>query len=144
MTFLQNLGLVDYSLLIGIQSKSPMDLNRPPTATSLAELVSSLKRSSMSISHSAARQKTSPFNLLEVESDNITNCQSSKPNGGGGGGGGGVASADMQLHLPPPDLVSTATSPAAALDVAMTSSEGGGQHVQNQSSSSNQKRSQNQ
>ena len=142
MTFLQNLGLVDYSLLIGIQSKSPMDLNRPPTATSLAELVSSLKRSSMSISHSAARQKTSPFNLLEVESDNITHCQSSKPNGGGGGGG--VASADMQLHLPPPDLVSTATSPAAALDVAMTSSEGGGQHVQNQSSSSNQKRSQNQ
>ena len=132
MTFLQNLGLVDYSLLIGIQSKSPMDLNRPPTATSLAELVSSLKRSSMSISHSAARQKASPFNLLEVESDNITNGQSSKSNGGGGG----VASADMQLHLPPPDLVSTATSPAA-LDVAMTSSEGDVPHVQ--SSSSNYK-----
>ena len=134
MTFLQNLGLVDYSLLIGIQSKSPMDLNRPPTATSLAELVSSLKRSSMSISHSAARQKASPFNLLEVESDNITNGQSSKSNGGGAG----VASADMQLHLPPPDLVSTATSPAALDVAAMTSSEG---DVQNQSSSSNYKHS---
>ena len=98
MTFLQDLGLIDYSLLVGIQSKTPVDLNRPPTGTSLAELVGSLKRSSMSISFS--RQK-SPFNLLDMESSD-TNGHTKT----------GTASADiMQLHLPPPDVASTA-SPA--------------------------------
>ena len=53
-TFLRDLGLIDYSLLIGIQPSLQMSNSRPDTTASLAQLVNSLKRSSLSFPSSAA------------------------------------------------------------------------------------------
>ena len=54
VTFLRDLGLIDYSLLIGIQPSLQMSNSRPDTTASLAQLVNSLKRSSLSFPSSAA------------------------------------------------------------------------------------------
>ena len=66
VTFLRDLGLIDYSLLIGIQPSLQMSNSRPGTTASLAQLVNSLKRSSLSFPSSAAGFVFVPKQICQI------------------------------------------------------------------------------